>query len=153
MVKTNNRGGTTLRKGFTVWTNDPAIPKVRLHISGKVKGYVTVSPKYIRLSGPTGQPIQGVVNVTPLDGYPMTIKKVEAQKAEFVRYELQPLAKNPAGKGYRLVVENTRSEPGSYNDTIIIKTDSRHKPTLRIPVYGRIFEPQQPKRPGGTPSK
>ena len=83
----------------------------------------------------------------------MTIKNVEAQKAEFVRFELQPLAKNSAGKGYRLVVENTRSEPGSYNDTIIIKTDSRHKPTLRIPVYGRIFEPQQPKRPGGTPSK
>ncbi len=153
MVKTKNRGGTTLRKGFTVWTNDPATPEVRLHISGKVKGYVTVAPSYVRLSGATGQSVKGVIKVTPLDGYPMTIKKVEAQKAEFVRLELQPLAKNPSKTGYRLVVENTRIKPGSYNDVIIIKTDSQHKPTLRIPVYGRIFDPPPSQRNGGTPSK
>ena len=87
----------------------------------------------------------------------MTIKAVQAQKAEFVRFFLKPMAKDPSKKGYRVVVENTRNEPGSYKDIIIIKTDSQHKPTLRIPVYGRIFDPQpQPlpqQSPSGTPSK
>jgi len=157
VVKTKNRGGTTLRKGFKVFTNDPALPEVRLQISGKINGYVTVDPGYVRLTGPMGQPIQRIVKVTPLDGYPLTIKEVRAKKAEHVRFDLQRVDKGSAKKGYRLVVQNTMDGPGSYNDIIIIETDSRHKPTLRIPVFGRIYDPQpQPlprRRPSGTPSK
>ncbi len=146
MVNTKNRGGATLRKGFTVYTNDPAKPQVRLQVSGKVKAYVMVEPGYVRLTGPLGQAIRQVVKITPLSGYPMTIKEVHAQKAEFVSFELQPLAEDATKAGYRLVVLNTKDEPGNYSDTIVIKTDSQHKPTLRIPVYGRIFDAPKQQR-------
>ncbi len=132
---------------------------MRLMISGRVKGYITVNPGFIRLIGPLGQTLKRVIKVTPLDGHPMTIKKVEAQRGEFLHFELKPLANDPAKKGYRLVVKNTMDEPGSYNDIIFIRTDSKHKPTLKIPVYGRVFDinsqpvQRQRQRSSGTPSK
>ena len=122
-------------------------------ISGKVKGYIAVDPGHVRLTGPIGQPIRRVIKVTPLDGYPMTIKEIKAQKTQFMSFQLQPLGRDASKEGYRLVVENTKDEPGNYSDIIIIKTDSRHKPTLRIPVYARIFDPQPQRKPDGTPSK
>jgi hypothetical protein len=151
VVNTKNRGGSNLRKGFSVFTNDPDRPRVRLSVSGTVKGYIAVAPKFIRLTGTVGQPIQRTVNLTPLKGYPFTVKEITAQTDEFVRFQLKPAGKNAAKTGYRLLVENTKTDAGNYRDTIIIKTDSPHKPTLRIPIYGRIFKPQ-PSR-SGTPAK
>ena len=147
VVDTNNRGGTTLHKGFTVFTNDPAKTRVLLEITGKVKGYVTVAPAYVRLTGPVGRSISRSVQVRSLEGYPFKIKSIHARQDRFLRYQVRPLADGNGKEGYRLMVENTKSEPGSYHDTIIIETDSRHKPTLRIPVYGRIFA-AQPKKSG-----
>lgn len=151
VVNTRNRGGTSLHKGFTVFTNDPSRQRVRLEIIGKVKGYVTVAPAYVRLTGPAGQAISRSVRVIPREGYPFKIKKIQAQQDKYLQYRLQPLADRAGEEGYRLMVENTRSEAGTYHDTIIIETDSRHKPTLRIPVYGRIFDPEPGK--GGKSSK
>jgi hypothetical protein len=151
VVDTKNRGGSTLHKGFTVFTNDPDKPKVHLQVTGKVEGYITVAPGYIRLSGPVGQPIQRTVNLTPHKGYPFAITEVKARSNAFVRFQLKPKGKNAPKTGYRLLVENIKSEAGNYNDTIIIKTDSPHKPILRIPIYGRIFTPQPP--PGEGPAK
>ena len=151
VVRTENRGGSTLHKGFSVFTNDPDRTKVRLQISGKVKAYITVAPGYIRLSGSLGQPIRQSVRLTPRKGDPFTVKEIKAQANEFVRFQLKPLDKSGPKRGYSLLVENTKSEAGSYQDAIIIKTDHPHKPTLRIPVYGRIFNRQPP--PGGGDTK
>lgn len=151
VVNTKNRGGSTLRKGFSVVTNDPDRPRVRLSVTGSVKGYIAVAPKFIRLSGTAGQPIQQTVNLTPHKGHPFIVQEITAQMNEFVRFQLKPVGKNAAKTGYRLLVENTKTDAGNYRDTIIIKTDNPHKPTLRIPIYGRISNPQ-PRR-SGTPAK
>ena len=144
VVSTKNKGGATLNKGFTVFTNDPGKPRVRLSVVGKVKGYILVLPVYVRLTGAVGEPIQRTVKLTPQKGYPFTITKITAQSNEFVRFQLQPADESAEASGYLLTVENTRSEAGNYHDTLIIETDSPHKPTLKIPVYGRIFNPQPP---------
>jgi hypothetical protein len=151
VVSTKNRGGATLHKGFTVITNDPSRSRIRLSVSGKVKGYIIVTPGYVRLTGPIGDPVQQTVILAPQKGYPFTIKKITAQRNEFLRFQLQPVGKDAAKAGYRLSVENTKSEAGNYHDTIIIDTDSPHKPTLRIPVYGRIFNSQP--LPSGNKAK
>jgi hypothetical protein len=151
VVSTKNKGGATLHKGFTVFTNDPGKPRIRLSVVGKVKGYIIVRPVYIRLTGAVGEPIQQTVTLMPQKGYPFTIKDITAQRNGFVRFQLQPANESDEASGYRLTVENTRTEAGNYHDTLIIETDSPHKPTLKIPVYGRIFNPQPP--PDGKPAK
>lgn len=140
-VNTKNRGGSSLSKSFNVYTNDPAKPQVRLKITGKVKGYLTIAPAYVRLSGPVGRPISRTVQIMPLEGHPFAIKEIKAQQDRFLRYKVKPLKKSSGENGYLLLVENTKKEAGSYHDTIVIKTDSKHKPLLRIPVYGRIHNP------------
>jgi lipopolysaccharide export LptBFGC system permease protein LptF len=138
VVNTKNRGGSTLKKGFTVYTNDPANPSTRLKVTAKVKGYVSVAPKSVRLTGKVGQPLSQTIRIFPTDGREFTIKEVKAQQDQFLQYQVKPLASASGEKGYQLLVENTKTEPGSYRDTILIKTDIKQKPELRIRVYGRI---------------
>ena len=137
-VSTSNRGGQTLHKGFTVYTNDPHKPEVRLQVTGKVNAFLTVSPQYVRFFGRVDEPLSQTVKITPLDGHPFTIKAVEAQQGQNLRYDLKPLGNDPRKNGYELVVENTMKEAGNYRDLITIQTDSKEKPSVTIPVYARI---------------
>ena len=137
-VSTRNRGGQTLHKGFTVYTNDPQHPQVRLQVTGKVNAYVTIAPHYVQLIGRVDQPLQQTVKITPLKGHPITIKEVKVQQTNNLRYKLKPLGPTPGKSGYELVVENARHEVGNYRDRITILTDSKEKPTITIPVYARI---------------
>ena len=149
-MNTENRGGNTLRKGFTVYTNDTLRPQVKLSVTGKVKGYVTLNPRAVRLFGPVGRPLSGSVKILPLEGHAFSIKEVKAQQNQFIRFQVKPMDKATGKKGYLLEVENTKNAPGSYRDTILITTDSKAKPLLRVPIYARI---QGPPTPGGKKSK
>jgi hypothetical protein len=140
-VNTKNRGGKSLSKSFKVFTNDPAKSQVILKVTGKVKGYMTIAPAYVRLNGPVGRPISRTVRIIPMEGHPFAIKEVKAREDRFLRYEVKPLKKSSGENGYLLLVENTKKDAGNYRDTITIETDSEHKPFLRIPVYGRILDP------------
>lgn len=150
VVNTKNRGGNTLHKGFTVYTNDTLKPQVKLTVTGKVKSYVTIMPGAVRLIGPVGRSLSGSVKILPLKGHEFTIKEVKAQRNQFIRFQVKPMDKASDKKGYLLMVENTKNAPGSYRDTILISTDSKEKPLLRVPIYARI---QASSTPGGKKSK
>lgn len=141
VVNTENRGGQRLTKHFTVMTNDPSRPQVDLIVAGKVNGYVKVMPPYIRLLGRADEDLRTIIQIQPQKEHPFTIKKVSAREGENIRYELKPLGADPAQGGYELVVRNTRKDTGTYRDFITIETDLKEKPTLKIPVSGRILEP------------
>lgn len=140
-ISTRNRGGGTLRKRFTVYTDDPSKPQAVLTVTGKVKGYLTVDPAYIRLVGPAGDAVSSEVQITPLEGYSFAIKEIQAQQGDNLRFQVKPEGSKRGQRGYLLLVENTKKEAGSYNDMIIIKTDSKQKPELRIPVFARLYKP------------
>lgn len=137
-VKTQNRGGSTLRKGFTVFTNDPARPQVKLLVSGKVKGHISLSPTYIRFMGKAGQPLSRTITIKPLNGHTFNIQNVVTREGKHLKFDLKPVGGDAVKHGYQLVVQNTMHAAGKYNDLITIKTDSKVKPTLRIPVSARI---------------
>jgi hypothetical protein len=137
-VSTQNRGGQTLHKGFTVYTNDPKKPQVRLEVTGKVDAYLTVAPRYVRFIGKIDQPLQQSIKITPLAGHPVTIKEVRIQQPENLHFQLKPLGDPPSQAGYELIVENARQEAGNYQDLITILTDSKEKPSITIPVYARL---------------
>ena len=140
-VSTRNHGGQTLHKGFTVYTNDPDKPQVRLQVSGRINAYLTVAPQFVRFIGRVGETLQQSVKITPLAGHPVTIKEVRVSQPENLRYKLKPLGRPEDKAGYELLVENARQEVGNYHDRITILTDSKEKPTITIPVYARIQPP------------
>jgi hypothetical protein len=147
VVNTKNRGGSTLRKRFTVKTNDTKNPRTELTVMGSVKGYLTISPRYVRLMGKADQKIQASIKVLPEKEFPFIIKKVKAKEGENIKFDLKPLGKDPAHQGYELLVWNTRSGEGSYRDFVMIETDLKEKPSIQIPVSGRIFGPAKDAKP------
>ena len=138
MVKTSNRGGGQLHKGFTVYTNDHSKEQVRLEVAGNVMAYLTVTPRQVLLTGMVGKPLRQTVKITPSKGHPFTIKEVKAREGQNVHYKLKPLGRDPGVAGYELVVENSLQKAGDYRDIISIKTDSKEKPSIIIPVSAHI---------------
>lgn len=141
VVNTANRGGQKLIKHFSVMTNDPDNPRVDLVVTGKVMGYVTIMPRYVRLMGKADENLSATIQIRPEKAHPFTIKKVDARDGNNISYDLKPLGPNPAQNGYELIVNNTKKDAGAYQDFITIETDLKEKPRLSIPVSGRIWAP------------
>lgn len=139
MVNTANRGGSTLRKHFTVKTNDPKQPTFNLTVKGTVQAYIPMRPSRINLRGRAGEKLQTTVHIERLKAYPFHVKNVKAKDGSHLRFNLKEGDSGNGKDGYRLIVTNTMQTAGSYRDLITIETDSKVKPTLRIPVFTRIL--------------
>jgi hypothetical protein len=137
VVNTRNRGGSTLRKRFNVKTNDPRNTRFTLVVKGKIRAYIPVTPNRVRLRGRVGEQVEKTVLIERLKAHPFRVKAIKARDGKHLRFELKE--GNPGKDGYRLLVTNTMKEAGSYHDVITIETDSKVKPTLRIPITARIL--------------
>lgn len=145
VVHTGNRGGQTLHKRFIVTTNDPKHSQISLMVTGKVTTLVKIDPPYVRLTGRQGDPLSATVRITPQEGFPFIVTDVKTNGSGNIQVALAPLGENPDRDGYELVVTNTRTEVGAFRDFIMVNTDLKEKPTLRIPVSVRI-QPQPANR-------
>lgn len=139
VVNTANRGGSTLRKHFTVRTNDPQQSTFTLTVKGTVQQYIPMTPSRINLRGRAGEKLQTTVYIKRLKAYPFRVKNVKVKDGSHLRYKLKEGDSDIGKDGYRLIVTNTMQTAGSYRDMITIETDSKVKPTLRIPVFARIL--------------
>lgn len=71
--------------------------------------------------------------------YPFKIRKVEAEKGEDIKVSYKKMnGQSPVE--YKLTVESTKKTSGRFFDTIIIRTDSKYRPELKIYVFGNITE-------------
>ncbi len=125
-----------LSKTASVITNDPTSEKISLGISGRVKKFVKVIPKRLKLSGSLKESLKSEARIVPMKEFPFKIKGVSAKKDLNITYGLKALASGE----YRLTVENRAVKPGRYFDTVVLKTDSKERPTIDVIVYGNITE-------------
>ena len=146
VVSTDNRGGNPLTKRFRVYTNDPKQKHAVLSITGKVKAYVDVSPRRVRLVGRMGEPLTQKVRIVPLKEYPFTVKKVRARNGKDITFAIEPEGETPPKEGYLLTVTSTRGEAGSFGDYIVVQTDLKEKPIIGIPVSGHLYSKPPPKK-------
>ncbi len=132
-VDTSGFGGKKLEKIAEVMSNDPEAPIVNLKMFGQVEKFVTINPAALHLRGLAGEKIKGTVYIIPENKYPFQIMGVQSTggKLKFVLTEV----KEGSSNGYALSVENLALEAGSYNDTVILKTDSSIRPVLQVRVY------------------
>jgi len=122
-----------------VITNDKSRPEVRLEVSGNVKIRTYLSSSIVRLTGNVNHEIKQTVTISPSKKNPFKIIKINAEKGENIRYNLNEI-KKPDGIKYQLTVYNTKKEKGWYLDKIYIKTNSQKSPELEIKIFGVIRE-------------
>lgn len=109
-----------------------------------VEKFVTIEPRLVLFEGKPGDVLKSIVSIIPQKKYPFVIKKSRAKQGKWVKYDLEPWGKEKK-KGYKLVVENLKKEPGIYRDAIIFETDSPIQPEIRINIMARIMEDQTDK--------
>jgi hypothetical protein len=126
-----------MRKTAGVYTNDKNRPRMDLVISGQVEKFVTIRPKHINLRGYTGDAIKASVSLIPEKKYPFKILKVSAKDGKNIKFQLEEVELSANG-AYELKVENLKQGTGRYFDTIILETDSKIRPRLRVRVYGNL---------------
>jgi hypothetical protein len=144
-VSTYHKGGFTIRKHATLFTNDKKYPRLKLTISGRVDKFVTIRPKRVKLRGVAGEAIKRKVTITPEKKYPFKIVNVSAKDGKDIHYELSE-EKSEKGPVYALLIENKRLEKGRYFDMITLETDSHIQPKLSIRVYGDLRQPAAEKK-------
>jgi hypothetical protein len=139
-VNTSYHGGSLLKKSLMVYTNDAAHPTQVLTLTGHVDNLYILSPSRVRLVGPVGTEIKQTLKLTTKEKYPLQLESIRALRGNYIHYALKKIA---GGKSavYEIDVENTRKQEGRFIDTLYVKTDSKVKPQIDIPVYGYI----QPK--------
>jgi hypothetical protein len=102
-----------------------------------VEKFVTIRPSQVRLRGFTGEEIKRKVTIIPTPKYPFKIVRVHARDGKDISYQLSE-EKGENGQKYALMVENKRTQKGSYFDIITLETDSKIRPELQIRVYGQL---------------
>lgn len=126
-----------MRKRFVVKTNDPRSETFTLVVKGKIHAYIPLNPNRVRLRGRVGEQVQKTVHIGRLKAHPFRVKSIKAGHGKHLRFELKE--GNPGKEEYQLVVTNTMQKAGNYHDVIIIETDSKAKPMLRIPITAQIL--------------
>jgi hypothetical protein len=93
----------------------------------------------IRLDGFVGENIRQKVRLIPREKYPFKIVSSNVQTVKNIKFQIK---ENKIGKKaeYLLTVEILKKDIGKYRDTIILQTNSKIKPNIKIPVYVGISE-------------
>lgn len=139
-MDTAGYGGRRLEKSAEVMSNDPKEPVVHLTVAGPVDRFAAVTPRVLSLRGASGEALQGSVSIVPEAKYPFKILEAYAVGGTL---RVKATAAVQDGKpAYTLLVENLRTEAGSYNDTVRVKTDHALQPEMDVRVY--VFLRAQP---------
>ncbi|MBI9085564.1 MAG: hypothetical protein JEZ11_18345 [Desulfobacterales bacterium] len=118
-------------------TNDPARSRQNLIVTGPVDQVVTISPSRVVLRGEAGSDIRVQTTIVPEKRFPFKVVSISAGNGGNIRYDLSE--RQDGSGGYLLAVENIKTSPGRYHDTIQLTTDSQIKPKITIAVYGHIL--------------
>jgi len=142
-LDTSGYGGRRVEKTAEVLTSDPAEPAFRLRLAGEVQRLALIQPRVLQLRGAAGERLRGEILVQPEPGHPFRILEARAGGGTI---RVETLAEEHNGRpAFRLRVETLRTEAGSYNDTIRLKTDHPRRPELDLRVFVYL-------RPAATPA-
>ena len=123
---------------MVVHTNGINNGLVHLTVYGFVEKFATVRPERVFLNGPVDKNLSVTLEIIPEEKYPFKILETSALNGNNIRVQLE---KNPGSKStqYFLTVKSTAKIKGKYFDLIIVKTDNKIHPEIRIPVLGNIL--------------
>jgi len=124
-----------------VYTNDPRRRRIDLRVRGKVEVFAHFTSRNIILRGKAGDRIVSGLVINQRPEYQFKVLNITARNGRDIKYQIEQMAgTRPAA--YTLTVENKKSTPGRYFDTIYLQTDSSLHPKIAINVTGIILAPR-----------
>lgn len=142
-MNTKNYGGKKFNRSISVYTNDPVYAnnpkkqKITLHISGQVEKVVQITPKKVRLTGFLENEISATVKIVPEKKFAFKVIRSKMDKGKNISYDLKEMDKS--GKfEYLLKITNLSKVKGRYFDAVILETDSKIMPEIKIKIFGNI---------------
>jgi len=140
-VTINAKAGLPLgafREEVVIETDHPQKPEVRLTVTGKMEGPISVSPQSLLMHNvQTRNGGRGIVRFF-VRGLKSTSFRVES-KPENLKVEIEPSDKPPKEGRYQMIVTvPPGTPPGLIQDQIILKTDHPKAGEVRIPVDVRV---------------
>lgn len=117
-------------------TNDPNNKTISLTISGQVDKAAHITPRTVRFKGTMGDDLSQTITIKPTEKYPFSIMGFWMQKGKDIKVDFKDISSDE--KVWQVIVTNKKKDTGKFFDTIILKTDSRIIPLLKVRVYGEI---------------
>ncbi len=116
--------------------------RVDLRVKGKVEMFAHFTSRAIVLRGRAGDKIVSELVINQRLEYQFKVLNITARNGRDIKYQLEKMVgtKPPV---YTLTVENKKSTPGRYFDTIYLQTDSSIHPKIGINVTGVILAAPQ----------
>ncbi len=134
-----------ISKGVSVFTNDPANPRLELTIRAKVEPYITVKPGYARYITVQGETKQGSIVQTlwSPDETPLEVTGVDSPWPFLAVTYREATAEErlPTAKGKQWRVERKLSndaEVGPLSDYVKVHTTHPKQKLVQIPVSGFV---------------
>ena len=136
-VKPGMQLGTFLQE-LVVKTDHPQEPELRLTVTGKVVGPITLVPTGLRLGSATAKS-GGQAELTLIVQNHRETKFQVKQKPEKFKVEIEPGDKSGKPGKYRLIVKVPPGLPvGKVNEEIILESDHPHGKEVKVPISGFI---------------
>lgn len=125
-----------------MYLNDPKRRRVNLRVKGKVERFAHFTSRSIVLRGQAGDKIVSELVINQRPEYPFKVLNITARNGRDIKYQLERMVGTQPAV-YTLTVENKKSTPGRYFDTIYLQTDSSIHPKIGISVTGVILAAQK----------
>ncbi|MCP3922966.1 MAG: DUF1573 domain-containing protein [Desulfobacterales bacterium] len=136
---TNGYGGKPVSKSILVESTDPKKGKFYLKLKGSVESFADINPRRVRLIGNFKDKIKSEIRIISKEKYPFKILEVSINDKTKVKFTLNKVKEDKISE-YLLVVENLSMKKDRYFDTVTIKTDSKLKPEILLPLNAIIFD-------------
>jgi len=106
----------------------------------KVKMFAHFSSRDIILRGKAGDKIVSELVINQRPEHPFKVLNITARSGRDIKYQLETMLRTKPAV-YVLTVENKKTTPGNYYDTIYLMTDSTIHPKIQVIVRGYILAP------------
>lgn len=145
IVNTEGFSGGPIEKFIYVHSNDPRNPEIVLSIKAVVTPEFVLSDSFIFFrSAPRGTQIVKEIDIEILPGKSFKIISVRSDDSN-VTASLDPAPGSDASKFKLIAVRKANAKPGYHYGDIILKTNSRYRPEIRIPENGEVLRPADPR--------
>jgi hypothetical protein len=125
-----------------VFTNSVNRPETDLSITGQVEQFAQVIPNFLNLRGEPGEAVSQEVVITPAPKYPFSITGAKPEHPEKLKVKL--IKNHPAAGAWTLRVTNLEKNPGTYSTAVLLNTNNKARPEMKVRVVGRFIEHQTP---------
>jgi hypothetical protein len=137
-VNTEGFSGGPIEKFIYVHTNDPRNPEITLSIKAVVEPEFVLSDSFIFFrSESRGTQIVKEIDIEIPSDKSLKILSVRSDDPN-VTARLDPAPGSAASKFKLIAVQKANAKPGYHYGNIIIKTNSRYRPEIRIPENGEV---------------